>query len=134
VEGVKCQEDLSRVELASEVKLGILFFGEAVLEREESKELSPWAVLQNKVELLVILEALAEANEEGMRDGGEYLLLIHDVLFLVLLEDVLLLEHLHRVDLLVLLAAHQQHLRVRAPPDHRQQAVVLHRPPLHHIM
>lgn len=48
----------------------------------------------------------------------ENVLFGHDILLLVLLDDVLLLEHLHRVHLLVQLVPHQQHLRVRALTDH----------------
>lgn len=96
----------------------ILFLGEAILESEQSKEFSSRAILEYKVELLLILEALPQFDEKGMREGCEYILLVHDIFFLVLLKDVLLLEDLHGIHLLILLAAYQQHLGVSASPDH----------------
>lgn len=66
-----------------------------------------------------------------MIEFTEDILLGHDVLLLVLFEDVLLLEDFHCVDLLVLLAADQQHLRVGAFADHRQPRVVVEVSPFH---
>jgi hypothetical protein len=48
---------------------------------------------------------------------AEDILFSHDVLLLVLLENVLLLQDFHRKDLLGLLGPHQQHLGVGALPD-----------------
>ena len=65
---------------------------------------------------------------------AEDVFLGHDVFLLVLLQDVLLFQDLHCVDLLVLLAAHQQHLGVRAFPDHREPSVVIERVGFHYIL
>jgi hypothetical protein len=44
----------------------VLFLGEAILEGEQSEEFAAGAVLEYEVKLLVVLEALAEAYEEGV--------------------------------------------------------------------
>lgn len=61
-----------------------------------------------------------------MLQFAENVLFGHDIFLLVLFDDVLLLEHLHRVHLLVQLVPHQQHLRVRTLTDHRDRSVVVH--------
>lgn len=55
-----------------------------------------------------------------MLDSGKDLLLRHYMLLLIFFEDIFLLEHLQGIELVVLEMAHQQHLRVGALADHRQ--------------
>ena len=55
-----------------------------------------------------------------MLNGSKDLLLSHYMLLLILFEDVFLLEHLQRIELVVLEMAHQQHLSIGALADHRQ--------------
>ncbi len=127
MEGLKGEEDLGGVELA-------LLLGEFVLEGEQPEELAAGTVLQYEVEFVLILEALLEFDEERVLQLAEDGLLRHYVLLLVLLDHVLLLQHLHRVHLLVAQATHQQHLRVRPLPYHRQRLVVLNPSRLHHLI
>ena len=92
----------------------LLFFGEAVLEGEQSEEFSPGAILKNKIEFFLILKAVLEMHEEGVVEFGEDAFLGHNIFFLVLFEDVLLLEYFHGVDLVVSFPPHQKHLGVGA--------------------
>ena len=96
---------------------GLLFFGEFVLSGEEAEQLAAGTVLQEEVEFAVILETHFHADEEGVLDLGEYLFFGHDVLLLVLFEDVLLLELLEGIELVVLEVADEHHLGVGALAD-----------------
>lgn len=96
----------------------VLFFGEAVFEGEEAEEFAPGTILEDEVEFFLILEAVFEVHEEGVVEFGEDAFFGHDVLLLVLFEDVLFLEDFHGVDLVVVLAPHQEHFGVGASADH----------------
>ena len=99
MQALEGEEDLRGIEFG-------LFFWEFILEGEEAEEFSAGAVLEYEVEFILILEALLEFDEEGVLNGGEYFLLCHYVFFLVLLQDVLFLEHLQCVQLVVLQLPH----------------------------
>lgn len=84
MKSVEGEKDLSGVEFG-------LFFGKTVLQGEKSKELAPWTILEDKVEFVLILEALFETNKEGVLQFNENGLFSHNIFFLVLLENVFLL-------------------------------------------
>ena len=72
---------------------------------------------------------MEELDDEGMVHADEDVALSHHVVLLLPLLNVFLLEDLHRVGAVGLLALllHQHHLRVRALADHRQHVEVLQR-------
>ena len=101
------------------IKFG-LFFWEFILEGEQPEEFTPGAILEYEVEFILILEALLELDEEGMLQFTQNILFSHDILLLILLDYVLLLEHLQSIELVVLQLPHQQHLRIGSLSDHWQ--------------
>lgn len=103
----------------------VLVFGQFVLRCQKAEQFSSGAVFEEEVELAFILEAHFELDQEGMLDGRQDFLLGHDVFFLVLLEDVLLLEHFEGVELVVFELADEEHLGVGALADDGEDGEVL---------
>jgi hypothetical protein len=110
VKSIKSEENLSGIEFG-------LFFGESVFQGEKAEELASRAVLEDEVEFVFVLEALLQAHKEGVLEFDENGLFGHDVFFLVLLQDVLLLEDFHRVDLLVFQLADEKYFGIGAFAD-----------------
>ena len=97
----------------------VLLFSEFLLGCHQAEQFSPGTVLEQKVQLLLVLEAHLQLHEEGVFDGREDLFFGHYVPLLVLFEDVFFLEDFQRVELFVLKVAHQEHLGIGALADHR---------------
>ena len=110
----------------------ILLFAKFIFEWQKSKELPSRTVLKNKIQFLVILKTLLKFNKEGMIKFWQYVFLSHDVLLLILLQDILLLKDLHGVYLLVFLTPHQQDLRVGSLPYDWQSIVIIKSVCLHY--
>ncbi len=85
--------------------------GELLQAREVEEELAARRVVQHEVQLLLRLEGEVQTHNEGVVDGAKHAALRARVLHLLALDDVRLVQHLHRVQLLVRLFAHQRHLR-----------------------
>jgi hypothetical protein len=75
------------------------------------EELAAGRVVQHEVQLLLRLEGVVQAHDEGVVDRAQHAALRARVLHLLALHDVRLVQHLHRVQLLVRLLAHQRHLQ-----------------------
>jgi hypothetical protein len=69
----------------------VLLFGKFILERKEAKELSSRTILKHEIEFFIILKALLQLDKKGMVQLAQDVFFGHDILLLVLLEDVLLL-------------------------------------------
>lgn len=75
------------------------------------KKLSPGAVIQHEEQLFPRLEGHVEADNERMLHVAQHVALGLRVLDLISLDDVVLPEHLHRVDIARHLLPDQEYLR-----------------------
>ena len=66
---------------------------------------------------MLVLEALFEPNKERVLQFNEDALLGHNVFFLVLFDDVLLLKDFHGINLLVLCVPYKEYLSIGAFAD-----------------
>ena len=74
---------------------------------------------------MLVLEALFEPNKERVLQFNEDALLGHNVFFLVLLDDVLLLKDLHGINLMVLCVPNEEYLSIGAFADDGEGFIVL---------
>mmetsp|Transcript_51915 Transcript_51915/g.110321 ORF Transcript_51915/g.110321 Transcript_51915/m.110321 type:complete len:289 (-) Transcript_51915:16-882(-) len=85
---------------------------EAARSAEMVEQLTAWAELHDHVELLGGLEGVVEGDDEGVGDGFQDTSLGLRVLHLVSFDDVLLAQHLHRVDFASAHMLHKHHLSI----------------------
>lgn len=65
---LEAQQDLGGVELGPGVREGLLLFGELLLANEEGVKLPAWAVLQDEVQLLLVLEGGVHVDDERVAE------------------------------------------------------------------
>jgi hypothetical protein len=116
-------DDAALVEVGeSEEDLDDIEPGDVLIESsvafDESEQLSSGAVLDNEDEKLLSLECEFHLNEEGMGGILHDVALVHDNVLLPVLDDHLLVDHLHRIELTVLLEPAEEHLRKTSRTDH----------------
>jgi hypothetical protein len=97
----------------STIKPG-LDLAEFALAAQVGEHLSPRNEGKHQVEVVVVLEAELEVHHEGVSDALEDALLVQGVLHLLHLDDFLLLQQLHGVELLGGTVANQHHPSERA--------------------
>ena len=100
--------------------MGSLFLKPAYLVQVE-EELATWTVLKNEEEFSITLERVFECNHERMPDRLKNSPFRQRVLDLVLTNDILLLQGLHRVELTCVLFANERHGSVRSFTDDRER-------------
>ena len=100
----KAKEDLYNIEPR-------YFLADSFILFDESKELSSRTVLDYKDEKFMSFKCELHIDEEGMIDTLHDVTLIHDEVLLLVLDDHLLIDHLHRVEVAVLFEPAQKYLR-----------------------
>lgn len=118
VEVGDAQKDLDDVEARD-------FFVEPFVALDESEKFASCAVLDDKDKKLVGFKSILHLDEEGMGGILHDIPLIHDDVLLLVLYDHLLVDHLHSVELPVLLEPAQEHLRKPSRPNQLQHLEVL---------
>jgi hypothetical protein len=98
---------------------------ELLLLLEVEEELATIDVVHDEVELLARLERVVEVDEERVDELLENVLLGLGVLHLVALDNGLLVEHLHGVDLASVLLGDLDHFAERALANHLEQVKVV---------
>ena len=76
------------------------------------EQLAACCVVEHEVQLLFCLEGIVQTHDERVVDRAEHSSLGAGVFDLLPLDDVCLVQHLHRIQLLVGLLPHQCHLRI----------------------
>mmetsp|Transcript_10406 Transcript_10406/g.29483 ORF Transcript_10406/g.29483 Transcript_10406/m.29483 type:complete len:282 (-) Transcript_10406:508-1353(-) len=94
-----------------------------VVQLEE--EMPPVDELHHHVQLAARLKRVVERHDERVVHARQYLPLHPHVIDVVLLQDLALLQHLHRVNLIRALQPHLEHLAERPLAHHPQQLKVL---------
>ena len=110
VQVLEREHDLRDVEAAARLV-------ELALAAQVEEELAARAVVEHEVELVGRLERVVEPDDERVHDAAEHVALRLGVLDLVALDDVGLLQHLHRVDAARVALAHLHDLAEGALAD-----------------
>lgn len=100
---LQCQGDLRRIEPSSG-------FREFTKLTEVEEELPPSTVIQDKIQLILGLKRHIQAHDEGVLDIAQYIPLGLCMLHLIPLNDILLLQHFHGINLAGITLTHQEHL------------------------
>lgn len=82
------------------------------LTHQVEKEFPSSAVVEHKKQLIPGLEGHVEPNDEGVLDVSQHIPLGLRVLYLISLNDVVLPQDLHRVDVSRHLLSNQKHLSI----------------------
>mmetsp|Transcript_23839 Transcript_23839/g.42981 ORF Transcript_23839/g.42981 Transcript_23839/m.42981 type:complete len:207 (-) Transcript_23839:587-1207(-) len=124
------------------IEFGVLLPHASVcLLLEEMEELATGAILHHKVQFGLALERPVHAHDEGVVCLGQHLPLCQQPVDLVARQDILLLEHLHCIDLFCVLLHHHVHLPHVPFPEQadrfevlRLHPCLLHLPPRDHVV